>query len=92
MNAGVPTVAVPQLDRPLVLTNIVYRAGAVLANYGVSDTVLMQTIAGKRQPGGKLPFELPSSMAAVLAQLSDVPDDSVDPLFKVGYSLKYAAP
>ena len=92
VNAGVPTVAVPKLDRPLVLTNVVDRAGAVLANYGVSDTVLMQTIAGKRQPGGKLPFELPSSMKAVLAQLSDVPDDSVDPLFKVGYSLKYASP
>lgn len=92
VTAGVPTVAVPQLDRPLVLTNVVDRAGAVLANYGVSDTVLMQTIAGQRQPGGKLPFELPRSMAAVLAQLSDVPDDSADPLFKVGYSLKYAAP
>lgn len=92
VNARVPTVAVPQLDRPLVLTNVVDRASAVLANYGVSDTVLMQTIAGKRQPEGKLPFELPSSMKAVLAQLSDVPDDSVDPLFKVGYSLKYASP
>lgn len=92
VNAGVPTVAVPKLDRPLVLTNVVDRAGAVLANYGVSDTVLMQTITGKRQPGGKLPFELPRSMAAVLTQLSDVPDDSVDPLFKVGDSLKYASP
>ena len=92
MNARVPTVAIPQLDRPLVLTHVADRAVAVLANYGVSDTVLMQTIAGKRQPEGKLPFELPSSMKAVLAQLSDVPDDSVDPLFKVGYSLKYASP
>ena len=92
VNAGIPTVAVSKLDRPLVLTNVVDRASAVLANYGVSDTVLMQTIAGQRQPGGKLPFELPRSMAAVLAQLSDVPDDSADPLFKVGDSLKYAAP
>ena len=93
VNAGVPTVAVPKLDRPLVLTNVVDRAGAVLANYGVSDTVLMQTIAGQRQPGGVLPFELPSSMKAVLVQRSDVPDDSADPLFPVGYNrLKYASP
>ena len=90
--AGVPTVAVPKLDRPLVLTNVVDSAGAVLANYGVSDTVLMQTIAGQRQPGGDLPFELPSSMAAVQTQLSDVPDDSADPLFPVGYGLEYASP
>ena len=92
VDAGVPTVAVPKLDRPLVLTNVVDRAGAVLANYGVSDTILMQTIAGQRQPGGDLPFELPSSMTAVLAQLSDVPDDSADPLFPVGYGLEYASP
>jgi len=91
VTAGVPTVAVPKLDRPLVLTNVVDRAGAVLANYGVSDTVLMQTIAGKRQPGGNLPFELPRSMAAVLVQFSDVPDDSAAPLFPVGYGLKYAS-
>ena len=90
--AGVPTVAVPKLDRPLVLTNVVDRAGAVLANYGVSDTVLMQTIAGQRRPGGHLPFELPSSMTAVQAQLTDVPDDSADPLFPVGYGLEYASP
>ena len=92
VDAGVPTVAVPKLDRPLVLTNVVDRAGAVLANYGVSDTILMQTIAGQRQPGGDLPFELPASMTAVLAQLSDVPDDSADPLFPVGYGLEYASP
>ena len=92
VDAGVQTVAVPKLDRPLVLTNVVDRADAVLANYGVSDAVLMQTIAGQRQPGGDLPFELPRSMAAVLAQLSDVPDDSADPLFPVGYGLEYASP
>ena len=90
--AGVPTVAVPKLDRPLVLTNVVDRAGAVLANYGVSDTVLMQTIAGQRKPGGYLPFELPRSMVAVQTQLSDVPDDSADPLFPFGYRLEYASP
>lgn len=89
VDAKVPTVAVPKLDRPLVLTNVVDRADAVLANYGVSDAVLMQTIAGQRQPGGDLPFELPRSMAAVLAQLSDVPDDSADPLFPFGYGLRY---
>ncbi|ROS30993.1 glycoside hydrolase family 3 protein [Cellulomonas sp. PhB150] len=92
VDSGVPTVAVPKLDRPLVLGNVVDRAGAVLANYGVSDEVLLQTIAGERRPGGSLPFELPSSMAAVEAQLADVADDSVDPLFPAGFGLEYAAP
>lgn len=88
-DAGVPTVAVPELDRPLILTDVVDRAAAVLANYGVSDDVLLETILGERRPGGELPFELPSSMAAVEAQAEDVPDDSADPLFEHGFGLSY---
>jgi beta-glucosidase len=87
--AGVPTVAVPKLDRPLILTNVVDRASAVLANYGVSDRVLLATLFGDRAPGGRLPFELPSSTSAVEAQAEDVPDDSADPLFDRGYGLAY---
>lgn len=89
VDSGVTTVALPKLDRPLVLTNVVDRADAVLANYGVSDEVLLETIFGERRPGGALPFELPSSDAAVEAQLEDVPDDSADPLFERGHGLRY---
>lgn len=89
VDAGVPTVAVPKLDRPLVLTDVVRDAAAVLANYGVSDEVLLETLLGDRKPGGHLPFELPSSMAAVEAQQGDVADDTADPLFKRGFGLDY---
>lgn len=89
VSAGVPTVAVPKLDRPLVLTNVTDRAAAVLANYGVSDRVLLETILGRRSPGGRLPFELPSSQAAADKQLEDVPDDSAHPLFDRGDGLSY---
>ncbi|GAA2863597.1 beta-glucosidase [Actinoplanes cyaneus] len=88
-DAGVPTVAVPKLNRPLILTDVVDRADAVLANYGVSDEVLLETIFGERAPGGRLPFELPSSTRAVEAQKADVPDDSMAPLFTRGYGLTY---
>ncbi|MFD0523866.1 glycoside hydrolase family 3 protein [Paractinoplanes durhamensis] len=87
--AGVPTVAVPKLDRPLILTNVADRARAVLANYGVSDEVLLATVFGDRRPGGRLPFELPSSPQAVSAQKADVPDDSANPLFERGAGLSY---
>ena len=36
---------------------------------------------------GKLPFELPSSMDAVLRQKSDMPHDSENPLFDIGFGL-----
>ncbi|MGB7964045.1 MAG: glycoside hydrolase family 3 N-terminal domain-containing protein, partial [Propionicimonas sp.] len=89
VDSGVTTVAVPKLDRPLILTGVIADADAVLANYGVSDEVLLDTLYGTRAPGGRLPFELPSSMAAVEAQNGDVADDSVDPLYKRGFGLSY---
>lgn len=84
-----PTIAIPKLDRPLVLTNVTDRAEAVLANYGVADAVLLDTIFGDRAPGGKLPFELPSSMAEVDAQKGDVPNDTANQLFKAGSGMSY---
>jgi beta-glucosidase len=89
VNAGTPVVAVPKLDRPLVLTNVVDRATAVLANYGVSDEVLLETLFGERSPRGNLPFELPRSMDQVERQLEDVPDDIPNPLFPPGYGKRY---
>ncbi|MCX4835039.1 glycoside hydrolase family 3 C-terminal domain-containing protein [Streptomyces sp. NBC_01016] len=88
-STGTPTVAVPKLTRPLILTNITRAADAVMANFGVSDAVLLDTIFGKRSPNGRLPFELPSSMKEVEAQRGDVPDDTAHPLYERGFGLKY---
>ncbi|MHA7180589.1 glycoside hydrolase family 3 protein [Arthrobacter sp. MDB2-24] len=88
-DAGIPTVAVPNLARPLILGNVVEHADALLADYGVSDGVLLDVLRGKGEPGGRLPFELPSSMAEVEAQLPDVPNDTAHPLFPAGFGLSY---
>jgi beta-glucosidase len=37
-----------------------------------------------------LPFDLPSSMAAVVASRPDVPFDTADPLFRFGHGLRYS--
>lgn len=44
-------------------------------------------LSGELAPEGRLPFELPSSMAAVEAQRSGAAADSADPLYPVGYQL-----
>ena len=43
----------------------------------------------EHQCQGKLPFELPSSMDAVLKQKEDMPYDSENPLFEFGHGVSY---
>ncbi|MBF4630677.1 glycoside hydrolase family 3 C-terminal domain-containing protein [Clavibacter michiganensis subsp. phaseoli] len=88
-DAGARTIAVPQLTRPLILGNVVEHSDAVLASYGVSDEALLNVITGAAEPEGRLPFELPSTMDAVGAQLYDVPNDSASPLFAYRAGLSY---
>ena len=89
VSSVVPTVVTVYLDRPAILTPLKERARAVIANFGVSDAALLDVLAGRGKPEGKLPFELPSSMDAVLAQKSDVPHDSSRPLYPLGFGRRY---
>ncbi|WP_056660607.1 glycoside hydrolase family 3 protein [Rhizobacter sp. Root1221] len=88
-SAKVPTIVTVYLDRPAILTNVRDKAAAVLGNFGVDDAALFDVLTGKAAPQGKLPFELPSSMAEVEAQRSDVPYDTANPLYPVFHGLSY---
>jgi beta-glucosidase len=85
----VPTVVDIYLDRAAVIPEIAAGAAALLADFGATDEALLEIAFGRTAPTGKLPFELPSSMESVRAQLPDVPYDSADPLFPFGYGLSY---
>jgi beta-glucosidase len=80
-------VAAVFLDRPAVLTGVVEAADVLLANFGLSDEALLDTVTGRAVPKGRLPVELPSSMAAVERQDPARPDDSEKPLFPYGAGL-----
>jgi beta-glucosidase len=84
-----PTVVALHLDNPLVVPEIANEAAALLATFGVSDEALLDVLTGKFAPTGKLPFEMPSSMDAVRAQLEDAPHDSKGPLFAIGSGLTF---
>jgi beta-glucosidase len=84
-----PTIVVLHLDNPLVVPELAQEASALLVTFGVADEALLDVLVGKFPPTGKLPFELPSSMEAVRAQLEDVPHDSKAPLFAIGSGLTY---
>ncbi|MFE2013122.1 glycoside hydrolase family 3 protein [Streptomyces sp. NPDC059491] len=85
--AAVPTVVCVNLERPAVLPEIAERAAALIADYGASDEALLDVAFGHARAEGRLPFELPRSMAAVEASRPDVPNDTADPVFPYGHGL-----
>jgi beta-glucosidase len=85
----VPTIVDIYLERPAVIPEIAEASAALLANFGANDTALLDIVFGRFSPTAKLPFELPSSMDAVREQKEDLPFDSVNPLFKFGFGLRY---
>jgi beta-glucosidase len=85
----VPTIIDVYLDRPAVLSHLAGDAAALFGSYGSSDEAFLDVVFGDAQPAGSLPFDLPRSMAAVVASHSDVPFDTADPVFSFGYGLRY---
>lgn len=85
--ASVPTVVDVFLDRPAILAPIVDAAHAVVANWGASAAALLDVLAAEFAARGRLPFDIPRSMAAVEASRPDVPFDTEDPLFRFGHGL-----
>lgn len=85
----VPTIVDIYLDRPAVIPEIADDCHGLVANFGASDTAVLDVIFGRFKPSAHLPFELPSSMDAVQKQKSDVPYDSENPLFEYGFGLSY---
>jgi beta-glucosidase len=80
----VPTIATVYLDRPAILTNVRDKVQALLGNFGADDAALLDVVTGRAQAEGRLPFELPSSMAEVEAQSPGRPHDTRSPLYRIG--------
>jgi beta-glucosidase len=89
VSTAVPTVVDVYLDRPAVLTPFVDTAAAVIVDYGVTETALLDVLFGAAEPLGRLPFDLPRSDAAVAASRTDVAFDTEDPVFRFGHGLRY---
>ena len=82
-----PTIVDVALDRPAVLTPFADALAGLTVSFGTSDRALLDAWTGRIAPLGRLPFELPRSMAAVEASRPDVPSDTTDPLYPYGAGL-----
>lgn len=87
----VPTVIDVFLDRAAVLTPFHGRA-ALVGDFGASGAAVLDVLFGVVPSEGRLPIELPSSMAAVEASRPDVPSDTQAPLFPFGHGIRLASP
>ncbi|MBB4619786.1 glycoside hydrolase family 3 protein [Sphingomonas abaci] len=81
----VPTIVVVRLDRPAILTRLRPHARMLAADFGAGDAGLLDALTGRTAMTGRLPFELPATMAAVAAQDPARPADSARPLYPLGY-------
>lgn len=85
--ADLPVILDVYLERAAVLTPFDTIATAITANFGASDAALLDALTAAIPPKGRLPIELPRSMAAVEASHPDVPNDTEDPLYPYGAGL-----
>jgi beta-glucosidase len=86
VSALVPTIVIVHMVRPAVLGPIADQATTLIAEFGASDSAIVDVLTGRVTPVGKLPFRLPVSMESVLAQPCDRPSDDVLSLFPFGHS------
>ena len=59
---------VADLNRPAILTELNQISHSLVGTFGVYDAVLFDMLFGQFSPQGKLLFEIPSSMEAVIEQ------------------------
>lgn len=89
---GTPIVVVVMMGRPYILTWCAEYADAILVAYypGTQGALaIADVLFGDYNPQGRLPIQLPRSMAQVLSQKSDQPFDIEDPLYDYGFGLSY---
>ncbi|MCL6737198.1 glycoside hydrolase family 3 protein [Streptomyces neyagawaensis] len=85
---AVPTLVCVTLERPAVHPEIASRAAALVADYGASDTALLDVVFGRARAEGRLPFELRCPTAVVEESGPDVPNATGTPLFPYGHGLE----
>jgi len=83
-----PLVIDVALDRPAILTPLLSLASALTVSFGSSGAAWLDAVTGRVPPRGRLPLDLPRSMAQVREHPEDVPGFG-DPLFPRGWGLQF---
>ncbi len=87
-SAGIPVVVVLISGRPMIVGEVLVQADALVAAWlpGTEGQGVADVLFGDYRPTGKLSFSWPKTMAQMPVNMHSA---NYDPLFKVGYGLKY---
>ena len=84
-----PTILIFTVQRPYIITEISENSNAVIADFEVENSIILDLIFGRFSPSGTLPLDLPSSINDVENQIEDLSFDQKNPLYRFGHGLKY---
>lgn len=71
----VPVVVFIRAESPMIFKEFEGEVDAILLSFGVSDQAALEVIAGRYEPRGLLPLQMPRDMATVEANYEDVSGD-----------------
>ncbi|MCM1022398.1 MAG: glycoside hydrolase family 3 C-terminal domain-containing protein, partial [Muribaculaceae bacterium] len=93
-----PVVCVINMSNPTVFSEVEPLSDAILIGFSVQTQAFLDIIAGKAEPSGLLPFEMPASMDAIELHNEDTPHD-ITPYadtegntYRFGYGLDWHGP
>jgi len=72
---GKPVIVSVSVDNPMIFSEFESKANAILVNFRVQDQAILDILAGKAEPSGLLPMQMPASMSVVEKQAEDAPHD-----------------
>ena len=70
-----PVIVVTNIARPMIFNEFEPQVDGIVARFGIGEQAVMDVIAGKYEPSGLLPMQMPANMETVENQKEDVPFD-----------------
>ncbi len=86
----VPVVVAVQAENPMCFYEFEDQVDGIVLAFGASDQAMLEVVAGKYNPQGLLPFQMPANMTTVEQQLEDIPFDMVAHTDENGGTYNYA--
>jgi beta-glucosidase len=92
---GKPVIVSVAMSNPMVFSEFEKDVDAIVGEFGVQVTALMDIISGKTEPSALLPMQMPMNMSTVEKQFEDVPrdmtpyKDSEGHVYDFGYGLNW---